>query len=658
MALDNKFRILFILFINCTFIFAQEKQYSTTSKKAIKNFEEAITSFDMRMDIEAEKYLKKAIDIDSNFIEAYTVLADMYSNNKRPKEAIKYYKKALEKNANFFPNNYNSLGEEQLKLGLYADAKESFSSFLKTNIKNPNLKRKAQRNLGNAEFAVYATKHPVPFNPENLGKAVNTKYMEYLPTLTADGQMLIVTVCKPDDTTRTDNDNMKGQHEDFYSSKNINGVWQKRTNVGAPINTVGNEGAQCISPDGQILFFTSCEEGPGQYAGGRKGYGSCDIFFSQKVGDTWGKPQNIGQPINSNDWDTQPSISSDGNTLYFVSSRKGGKGGGDLWMSTLNKQGYWGIPQNLGDSINTEFEEGSPFIHPDNQTLYFCSMGHTGMGGSDLFLSRKNKDGKFGKPINLGYPINTAGKESSLIVSTDGKKAYYSSLREGGFGLDDIYSFDLPQALRPQATSYFKGRVFDKLTGKGLEARFELVDLLTGQTITESYSNSSNGDFLVCLPTNKNYLMNISKNGYLFYSENFELTGANTNVTNPFVMDVPLTPIKAGEKVVLKNVFFNTGSFELKDESKNELQKLVSFLNKNATIKIEIAGHTDNVGAKDKNQILSENRAKAVVDFLIANKIDATRLKYRGYGDTQPLVDNSTEQNKATNRRTEFKIVE
>jgi len=653
------FKIIFVisLILNFQVLFAQERKYSSTSKKAIDRFEKAIAAFDSRLDDEAEMYLLKAIDVDPNFIEAYTVLGDLYSNKRKSEKAIENYKKALAIDPAFFPNNYNSLGEEQLKLSQYAEAKNNFNKFLKTDIKSLPLKRKAQRNLRNADFAEWAIAHPVEFNPQNLGSAVNSRFQEYLPALTADGQTLIVTVLMPDDTTK-EVLNERQKHEDFYSSNNLNGAWAKRRNIGPPINSVGNEGAQCISPDGQILFFTSCEEGPGQYAADRKGFGSCDIFFSQKVGDTWSKPQNMGQPINSQYWDTQPSISSDGNNLFFVSKRNGGKGGSDIWMSTLTKEGYWGTPVNLGDSINTEYDEASPFIHPDNQTLYFSSYGHTGMGSSDLFITRKNKDGKFIKPVNLGYPINTSNNENSLIVNAQGTKAYYSSIRNGGIGMDDIYSFDLPQPLRPLPTSYFKGRVYDKNTNKGIEARFELTDLETGKLVAESYSNSGNGDFLVCLPTNKNYMMTISKNGYLFYSDNFQMKGENISLTEPFIKDVPLTPIKAGEKVVLKNIFFNSGSFDLQEESKNELQKLVAFLAKNPSLKIEISGHTDNVGAKEKNQQLSENRAKSVVDFLLTQQIATTRLSFKGYGDTQPINENDTDEHRANNRRTEFKIVE
>ena len=432
-------------------------------------------------------------------------------------------------------------------------------------------------------------------------------------------------------------------------SKKVDGKWQKRSNVGPPINTPANEGAQCISPDGQFLFYTLCNS--------PSGMGRCDIYFSFKEGNKWSTPKNVGPPINSKYWDSQPSLSSDGNTLYFVSNRPGGKGEKDIWSSTLTKEGYWGAPVNLGDSINTEYSDMSPFIHPDNKTLYFASEGHPGMGKHDIFYARMKKDGTFGKPVNIGYPINTSSDEFSLIVNSKGNLAYYaSSNRKEGFGNLDLYSFDLYEKARPTLVTYVKGKVFDVDTKKMLDAKLELLDLETSKVVTEIYSNAITGEYLVCLPANKNYAFNASRNGYLFYSENFSLINRK-NPEEPFLMDIPLKPIKTGEKVVLKNIFFETGKYNLKDESRSELNKLGDFLIKNPKVKIEVSGHTDNVGDQKMNQTLSLNRAKSVYDFLITNGIAAERLTYKGFGETQPVDSNDAEKGRAANRRTEFKVI-
>jgi len=648
-------KIFFILLVfSCAVSFSQPQQYSSSSKKAIGAFEKAMDLFNQRKDEQAERELKKSTEIDPNFIEAWSVMGDIFSEKRQTQKAIEAYQKAVEINPAFFPANFNSLAEEQLKLGMYADAAKNLKTFLTYKTTNLQLVERAKQNLKNALFAEKEILNPVPFNPINLSSSVNSRFEEYLPTITADEQTLIVTVRAPKDTTKemaADNQ----LYEDFYESKFENGTWKKRTNIGPPINSYGNEGAQSISPDGQMLFFTSCAEVTGDYADGRKGLGSCDIFYSIKIGNKWSKPRNIGAPINSKYWESQPCISPDGTTLYFVSNRTGGKGKEDIYYSKLTNDGTWGTPVNLGDSINTNGSDISPFIHPDNETFYFSSDGQIGFGKKDIFFCKRKSDGTFSSPKNIGYPINTWGEESAIIVSANGKHAYYDSERKEGLGMTDIYSFDLYEAARPLAVTFVKGKVYNSETKKEEEATIELIDLKTQKVITQAFSNPGNGEYLVCLPIDKNYAFNVSKNGYLFYSENFSLKGVSGNES--FKVDIPLKPIKAGETAILKNVFFNTASFELLPDSKVELMKLVDFMQKNPSLRIEVSGHTDNVGDKQKNLELSEARAKSVMQFLIENKIVATRLSFKGFGDTKPIDSNDTAQGKANNRRTEFKIL-
>ena len=657
----NKIKVFFLMIytlcLGITPINAQkiDKKYSSSSNKAIKNFENAQVSFDARKDDEAIELLQKSIKIDPNFIEAHMFLAEVFGENKKYKEALEEAKTATSISPDFFKSAYYSMGFWALKLQLYDESEKNFNHFLAYKGISAEAKSNATLGLKSAQFARVAIKNPVSFNPLNMGKQVNSAENDYLPAITADEQTLVYTRLIPKDPNGSQTD-MRNKSEDFYSCKKTNNEWSKAINIGPPINTIGNEGAQCISADGQTLVFTACKEYEG-YPGGRKGFGSCDLFIAKKMANGgWGAPENIGKPINTEYWDSQPSMSSDGQTIYFVSNRAGGQGGTDIWKCTKNEAGKWANLVNLGDSVNSPENEESPYIHPDNKTLYFSSEGWPGMGNKDLFLSRIKKDGKFSTPMNLGFPINTGESERDLIVSANAKTAYFSSERPGGNGGLDLYSFELYKEAQPQAVTYVKGKVFDKVTKIGLEAKFELIDLETGQMVMQATSMTGSGEFLVCLPINKNYLMNVSKNGYLFASENFSLKGLTDNL-KAYEMNVPLTPIKAGEKVVLKNIFFETASFTLKEESKIELQKLKSFLILNATTTIEIGGHTDNVGDKKSNQILSENRAKAVYDYLIANEIAKERLTFKGFGDTMPIDDNKTETGKANNRRTEFMIV-
>ncbi len=365
---------------------------------------------------------------------------------------------------------------------------------------------------------------------------------------------------------------------------------------------------------------------------------------------------NLGSPINTSKWDSQPSISSDGRTLYFSSKRTGGKGFSDLYVSQLAPNGEWTVPRSLGDSINTPEYEESPLIHPDGKTLYFVSNGHLGMGKRDLYVTRMDENGNWGSPVNLGYPINTWNEEYALFVEAGGDIAYFSSGRDGGYGSLDIYSFQLYDDIKPNKVTYVKGKVKDKIFRRPLRAKIELIDLATSDVVFKSVSDKITGDFLVTLPVDHDYALNVSRDGFLFYSEHFSLS-RDENTDKPYRLNVEMQPIKFGEKVVLKNVFFETASYSLLPESKVELDKLVKFLKTNLTIKVEIGGHTDNVGKPDDNQILSENRAKSVMEYLIANGIDKTRTRYKGYGELQPIDTNDTAEGRANNRRTEFKVL-
>jgi outer membrane protein OmpA-like peptidoglycan-associated protein/tetratricopeptide (TPR) repeat protein len=640
----------FLLIFSATSCKAQDNKYKYTTKsaKAIKAYESATLYYDKYDNEDALKELDNAIKFDENFIEAYMLKADIYADLKKYELAAANYKKAIDLDPDFFANNYLNLGMIELFTGKYADAKTHLTTFI--NNKNANIVnvKRAQFFIKDCDFGINAVNNPVPFNPKNLGDSVNSKYSEYLPSVTADEQELVITRRLPIDKITSDNKNT--EQEDFYVCKKVNdSTWSKARDLGPPVNTSGNEGAQCLSPDGKSLYFTACNRADG--------VGSCDLYYSEKIGNAWTIPKNMGTVVNSERWDSQPSISSDGNTLYFTSARNGGKGGMDIWKTTKDDKGVWGTPVDLGDSINTTKGEMAPFIHPDDQTLYFASNGHQGMGDFDIFYSRKDSSGNWGKPVNIGYPINTYSNDSYLIVNANGDLAYFSSDREGGKGGMDIYTFPLYEKARPKRVTYLKGSVFNKVTKDKLEAKFELVDLSTGKTYTESFSDKVTGEFLVCLPTEKDYALNVSKDGYLFYSENFSLTGIHSN-SDPFLKDIPLQPIKKDEIVILKNIFFDTDKYELKAESTSELEKLQDLLTKNPKLKIEISGHTDNVGDDKYNQVLSENRAKAVYDYLVSKGIAKERLTYKGYGETKPLETNDTDAGRAINRRTEFKVVD
>ena len=518
------------------------------------------------------------------------------------------------------------------------------------NLGKPQLRRACELGLANCQFAQKAMANPVDFDPKNLGVNVNSETDEYFPALTADESRLLFT------RLLTNADNIDGLDEDFYIAEKKNGQWDMAYNPGRPINSPFREGAPTLSPDGKYIIFTACEL-YGSYGPGKKGYGSCDLFISVRAGDRWSAPQNMGRTINSPHWETQPSFASDGRTLYFIRGKRTrqGVGNSDIYFSEL-KDGVWTKAAPLPSVINTPEAEESVFIHPDNKTLYFSSRGHVGMGDMDIYVSRKEEDGSWGKPVNLGYPINTHGQENSFHVSASGTYALIASDREGGYGGLDLYSFDLPEHVRPNRVTYLKGKITDAATGKPLEAKFELIDLVTGDTVVNSYSDKNDGSYLVVLPASASYALLADRNGYLYHSENFELE-LEENKTH-YTKNIELQPITAGSRVVLKNVFFDTDKFDLKPASKTELNKLAGIMKSNASMRIEISGHTDNQGNPTANQVLSENRAKAVYNYLVNEGIDSGRMSFKGYGQDQPIATNDTDEGRQQNRRTEFTVVE
>ncbi len=589
----------------------------------------------------AERFLQDAIRADSSFIDAYMLLAEVEQDWGKPLNAIGAYKKGLAINEQYYPFGFIRLGQLQYGEAQYDDALKTYNHFLKLHTGNAKNEEKAKDGIARCTFSINAIQHPVEFKPENLGAGVNSSLDDYWPSLSADEQTLVITrLIKSDDF-------FKKVQEDFFISQWSNNGWSTAKNMGYPINTSDNEGAQTLSGDGRLMVFTACNRSDG--------LGRCDLYWSVRRGDKWSIPQNMGKPINTAYRETQPSITSDGRTLYFASDRPGGKGNHDIWVSHKDSAEHWTVPENLGDSINSPGTEMSPFIHPDNQSLYFSSDGLIGLGGYDIFVSRRNKEGKWRKAVNLGYPINTNRDEIGLIVNARGDKAYFASNIDKNQG-KDIFSFDMPLQDRPSMTTYMKGRVLDAVNNSLLRARFELIDLESGNEFYKSYSDSLTGEFVVSIPVDHNYMLNVSRKGYLFYSENFSLKGI-FHQDAPLLKDIPMQPIEIGKSIVLKNVFFETDSYALKKESEIELNKVVQFLKVNPGIRIEISGYTDNVGQADYNQVLSENRAHAVANYLIAASVNAQRIVSRGYGMNSPVTSNEEEQGRAQNRRTELKII-
>jgi len=606
------------------------------NKRAVKLYEQGMESAaDNKFD-NAISYFLQAIYLDSTYIDAYLSLAGVYGQTKKSDLAVEYYEKAIKKDTAATKVFKLTLAINLAGMGNFHRALDVVNDYLS----NPKL-GEASRKAGEFrkrcfEFALEQEKKNTgrQFVPKNIGDKINTPVSEYFPSLSIDGKELFFTR------------KVRGYDEDFFSAKKGNDDWNNSAPLGGNVNTDENEGAQMISQDGEWLVFAASNR--------RDGWGGFDIYISYLTPKGWSEAINLGGKINTEQWESQPCLSPDKKDLYFASKRHGGYGGSDIYVSHLQINGTWTTPENLGPTINTSADEQCPFIHADNQTLFFTSNGLPGYGGTDLFYSRKGPKAAWSVPENLGYPLNTIYDEGTLFIAADAKTAYYASDRSDSKGGMDIYSFELPENIRPNRTLWVKGQVFDKKTTKGLPSSVELIDLATKQVMSEMQTDER-GNYLITLPVGKDYAFSVNRKGYLFYSDNFFLS--DHAVDSIYEKNIPLQPIEANASIVLKNVFFDVNKFDLKPESEAELDILVKLLNENPTLKIQIGGHTDNVGKPADNLALSNNRAKAVVTYLVSKGIVATRLSSKGFGETQPVADNKTEEGKALNRRTEMKVI-
>ena len=610
------------------------------SSKQQQQFEKALQYYKLQeyenAIVEIEKLLKK----NPVFIDATLLLADVYHETRSTGMEIKTLESALQLSQNSLI--YYRLGKANYSIGNYEKALFNFEKYMQSNGISDVRKTEVNQSIMSCRFAIDAVKNPVNFNPVRLSENINSVNEEYWPSISLDGSKLVFTrLLKPSAGL---------PHEDFYISEFDSSGWGKAAPI-IEINTTENEGAQALSADGRFLFFTACNRSDGK--------GSCDIYYSVFNGKSWSTPRNAGNVLNGKSWDAQPAISSDNRFLYFSSNREGGKGKKDIWRAELlviNDNGNieWSQPQNLGTIINSGGDEISPFIHPNNKSFYFASDFHPGMGGMDLFLYEIQNDGTITEPKNLGFPINTNKDEQGLNISFDGLTAYFASEREPGFGLD-IFTFQLPEELRPDPVTYVKANITDAKSGKVIQAVVELFNLSSDSLKQRTERADINGEVLLCLPMNANYAFNVSEPGYLFYSQSFQLKEMKT-FEAPEKIEIRLNRINIGAEMNLYNIYFETDSFRILPDSEPELRKLTSFLKNNPRVEVEIQGHTDNTGRPERNLNLSELRAKSVVEYLISNGIAADRLQFKGFGESHPVAANETEEGRMLNRRTTIKI--
>lgn len=629
------FSIIFILSTANTI--AQGYDPEKVNPKALTQYEKAIDFLKYGETKNAVPVLLACISIDSNFLDAYLSLAGAMGELKQYQRSVTLYEKVKAKDPQYFTVYHLPYSINLAGLGRFEEALAAVNNFLAI----PNLSERGVKSAtyrkATYQFAIqYAQQHPATdyqFAPVNLGDSVNGPRSEYYPSVTVTDSLLVF-------TRRTGD-----QREDFMQSTMTNKNFGKAELINGDINIEPLKGAITVSQDGEWLLFAGNLSGPG--------LGGYDIYLSQNTPQGWSEPQNLGPNINTEFWESSPALSPDKRILYFSSNRPGGYGGRDLYMSVRDVNGRWGKATNLGPAVNSAGDELAPFIHADNQTLFYTSDGLPGYGNSDLFMLRKNEKGEWGNPENLGYPINTIENEGSLAVSADGLTAYYASDRSDSRGNLDLYSFQLRPNIRPNRTLYVKGKVTDSKTKQGIPSTVELTENNSNLVLMKVQTDEM-GDYLITLPTGKDYTFTVNRKGYLFYSEVYALSRKEADST--YQKDIQLSPVQLNASFIFNNILFAVNSYELPATGLAELMQLVQVLQDNPTLKVEISGHTDNTGNAKDNMLLSTNRAKAIVDYLITQKIDAARLTYKGYGDTQPIADNNTEAGRAKNRRTSFTV--
>ncbi len=637
-------RILIFYFLFLSIFAAGQIPLATKSKKAIEFYTEADNYRVRGQFSQAIGLLNQAIEKDKNFVEAFYRLGIVYMTLKDFPQAIKNFEKGLSLTDDIRKQKIigYDLGESYFTIGNYDKAETIISDFLKGEIQNRAKIERAKLLLSNIAFAKKNKNIASAYKLKRLSDTVNAFVMQYFPVLTADQEELFF--------TRRLGDGPNEDEDLVISKKNSSGRWETPQSLSKNINTKLNEGTCTISADGRKLIFTSCV--------GRQGFGSCDLYESARIGEEWTEPKNLGANVNSAEWESQPSLSADGRTLYFVSDRRGGAGRRDIWVSNLNDKGEWTRCKNVGKPVNTVYDEISPFIHVNNKILYFASNGLTGFGGYDIFSSERDSVSAWRTPKNIGSPINNHEDQFSLFITTDGKKGYYSheEAKDAGYSVSNIYEITIPEENQIRFKSnYVKGIVRDKNTRVPLSASIELINLETKEIESLVSSDSVSGSYLIVLTQGAEYALYVNKKSYLFQSLNFNYSAVKDY--EPIVLDIDLEKAREGTTAILQNIFFDVDKYELQPKSITELQKILRFLKENSSVKVEISGHTDNSGSPSYNLQLSQKRAQAVYHYLLTNNIDTSRLFSKGYGDTQPIADNNLEEGRQKNRRIQFKVV-
>lgn len=661
-----------IVFLICscicvTGIFSQEECLLPQSKKNQKTYQEALGFITKAMAPDCrtpEFFFNQAFPLirqveqsEPEFAGAQFYLGILYTfrvEKRNLRAASKYFLKSVELCSDEYFDAWFYLSNIAFGNDDYELAQEYINRYLKYEQQVNDDEKIVQAKMIKQDAARMINLHgtSVPFTPV-IVRGISSKYDDYLVMISPDHELAFYTRQQPvSDRTTPFGAELKYAEKFFYSERLPGGDFDDGRIMGFPFNVRENEGGATVTIDNRELFYTVCEMQKCSEIGD---YYNCDIFYSKYEFGYWSDitplPGKVNNPCT---WESQPSISSDGKTLYFVSNRSGGFGEYDIYYSLRKEDGTWGEPVNLGKKINTTGREASPFIHSDSQTLYFSSDGHTGLGGYDIFFSRKHPDGSWSEPRNIGYPINTQYDEIGFIVSTDGRYGYFSSDRIGlGPGGKDFYSFELYEAARPEKVLFIKGEVKDEEFNTPVEARVEIKNMQT-KTVHSVPVDIETGKYVAVLPFKNDYVLTVKKENYVY--ESMYIAMEDSVFEEPVTVNMELQKVEVGKSYKLNDIYYEYDSDRLTPQSELIIEEFVVFLKENPGIKVAIHGHTDNIGGYEYNMNLSERRARSVYDYLLKKGISSSRLSYDGFGFSKPVASNDTESGRAMNRRTEFVI--
>ena len=621
-------------------------------KKNEKVYQEGIDYFKRGNYPMAGQLMKKVVIEEPLCADAFYVLGmiNVKRTDNNFKEAEKNFLKVIELCPSYDVYAYYYLGEIYYTQESFELAVQNLDIFLKDvqKIKKDADYNRAVELLKYSKFYLEMMKNPVPFAPKVV-EGISTPENEYLPILSPDNQMALFTREKKIAANINNLVQETKMKEKFmFSIRQPDGKFEEGEEMAYPFNVNDNEGGATLTADNNTLYYTVCKYD------NIKRYLNCDIWYSENSGGSWSDIRSVSNKINlPGSWESQPSISADGRTLYFISDRTGGYGGYDIYRSIKGDAGEWGTPINLGPTINSKGNEKSPFIHPDGKTLYFSSDGWVGLGGYDIFYAKTDDRGTWSKPKNIGYPINSPDDEVGFFVSTDGSLGFFSSNKYNGKGGLDLYSFELYDAARPEKVLFIKGNVKSESSAEPMNASIELKNIET-KKVSQIPMDSITGNFVAVAPFNSDYIMTVKKTDHVYESK--YISRVDSSFKLPVKVDIEMKPIELNKSYRINDIYFPFNSFDLSDESKIILDQLMDFLNENKTISIQIQGHTDNIGNDASNLKLSENRARSVYNYLIEKEISETRLTYKGFGKSMPVAGNDSEEGRAKNRRTVFVI--